>query len=327
MRARALTAQTRRHALIVSMLGIRHVVLAVNKMDLVGWSRGALRRRSWPSSAPSRPSSACETRRHSALGSATATMSSSPRSRRPGTRGPTLLRSSRDRAPTPAAEPRPAVPDAGAVGEPARSRFPRPMPGLIASGSRVGRRPRPRAAFRRRDTPWPGSSTFDGDLRARIAGQSVTLVLADELDAPAATSSRAAGATPDVGSRVDGAAVLDEGAARSRQGDEVLEVKLGPPPVRDASRRQRAHRSRQRHAAPASEHRTNDIGTDVTLASTAPSPSIPTARAARPGASSSSTRRRPIPPASVSFSAALVRTEACAARAFATSSATRFRCA
>nr|WP_041797239.1 sulfate adenylyltransferase subunit CysN [Pararhodospirillum photometricum] len=29
--------QTRRHATIVSLLGIRHVVLAVNKMDLVGW--------------------------------------------------------------------------------------------------------------------------------------------------------------------------------------------------------------------------------------------------------------------------------------------------
>jgi sulfate adenylyltransferase large subunit len=33
------TAQTRRHAFIVSMLGIRHVVLAVNKMDLVGYSQ------------------------------------------------------------------------------------------------------------------------------------------------------------------------------------------------------------------------------------------------------------------------------------------------
>ena len=29
--------QTRRHALIVSLLGIRNVVLAVNKMDLIGW--------------------------------------------------------------------------------------------------------------------------------------------------------------------------------------------------------------------------------------------------------------------------------------------------
>jgi bifunctional enzyme CysN/CysC len=31
--------QTRRHSFLVSLLGIRHVVLAVNKMDLVNWSR------------------------------------------------------------------------------------------------------------------------------------------------------------------------------------------------------------------------------------------------------------------------------------------------
>src|SRR3954463_2836337 len=31
--------QTRRHTYLVSLLGIQHVVLAVNKMDLVGWSQ------------------------------------------------------------------------------------------------------------------------------------------------------------------------------------------------------------------------------------------------------------------------------------------------
>ena len=36
-----LTRQTKRHLVILSMLGIRHVVLAVNKMDRVGWSRDA----------------------------------------------------------------------------------------------------------------------------------------------------------------------------------------------------------------------------------------------------------------------------------------------
>lgn len=34
-----LTKQTRRHALLVSMLGVRHVALAINKMDLVDWSQ------------------------------------------------------------------------------------------------------------------------------------------------------------------------------------------------------------------------------------------------------------------------------------------------
>jgi len=36
--------QTRRHSYIVSILGIRHVVLAVNKMDLVSWDRATFER-------------------------------------------------------------------------------------------------------------------------------------------------------------------------------------------------------------------------------------------------------------------------------------------
>jgi bifunctional enzyme CysN/CysC len=36
-------AQTRRHSAIVALMGIRHVVLAVNKMDLAGWSEARFR--------------------------------------------------------------------------------------------------------------------------------------------------------------------------------------------------------------------------------------------------------------------------------------------
>jgi len=36
-----ITPQTKRHALIVSTLGVRHIVIAVNKMDLVGWQQAA----------------------------------------------------------------------------------------------------------------------------------------------------------------------------------------------------------------------------------------------------------------------------------------------
>jgi bifunctional enzyme CysN/CysC len=36
--------QTRRHSFIVSLLGIRHVVVAINKMDLVGWSEDIFER-------------------------------------------------------------------------------------------------------------------------------------------------------------------------------------------------------------------------------------------------------------------------------------------
>ena len=38
-----ITRQTRRHSLIVSTLGVRRLVLAVNKMDLVDWSEAAFR--------------------------------------------------------------------------------------------------------------------------------------------------------------------------------------------------------------------------------------------------------------------------------------------
>ncbi|WP_438851113.1 sulfate adenylyltransferase subunit CysN [Brevundimonas nasdae] len=36
---RGVLTQTKRHSYLVSLLGIRHIVLAVNKMDLVGWSQ------------------------------------------------------------------------------------------------------------------------------------------------------------------------------------------------------------------------------------------------------------------------------------------------
>ena len=38
-----LTEQSRRHAVLLSLLRVPHLVLAVNKMDLVDWSRGGLR--------------------------------------------------------------------------------------------------------------------------------------------------------------------------------------------------------------------------------------------------------------------------------------------
>ncbi len=36
---KGILTQTRRHSYLVKLLGIRHVVLAINKMDLVGWSK------------------------------------------------------------------------------------------------------------------------------------------------------------------------------------------------------------------------------------------------------------------------------------------------
>ncbi|MFO1188902.1 MAG: sulfate adenylyltransferase subunit CysN [Alphaproteobacteria bacterium] len=41
---KGLLTQTRRHSVIVSMLGVRHVVLAINKIDLVGYSEAVFNR-------------------------------------------------------------------------------------------------------------------------------------------------------------------------------------------------------------------------------------------------------------------------------------------
>ena len=51
-----LTEQSRRHAVLLSLLRVPHLVLAINKMDLVDWSQETLRRRSTTSSRRSPPS-------------------------------------------------------------------------------------------------------------------------------------------------------------------------------------------------------------------------------------------------------------------------------
>ena len=116
--------QTRRHAYIASLLGIRHVVLAVNKIDLVGlFARRlrrdrrrvhALRRRSWASSSlVPIPISArfgdnviARSASHALVQRAAAARASGDRRCRDGAG-------------------RQAVPHAGAMGQPSQSRFPR----------------------------------------------------------------------------------------------------------------------------------------------------------------------------------------------------------
>ncbi len=56
-----IVTQTRRHATLAHLLGIPHLVVAVNKMDLVGFRRGRCTRASWPTSARSRGARASTT--------------------------------------------------------------------------------------------------------------------------------------------------------------------------------------------------------------------------------------------------------------------------
>ena len=170
--------QTRRHSHILALLGLRRVVLAVNKMDLMGWDEAVFE------------AIAADYRRLAA-GLAIDDVRAIPVSaltganlfqagpQAPWYRGPTLLRALEE---APAAEDQAAAPFRMAV-----QWVSRPGPdfrgyaGTIASGAlRPGDRIR----------AWPGGRgtairrivTAGGDLAAAVAGQSVTLTLADEID-------------------------------------------------------------------------------------------------------------------------------------------------
>ena len=89
---KGLLTQTRRHSYLVSLLGIRHVALAVNKLDLVDYSRGrGSREIEAEYRGVRRASSGSSTSRASRSPRCAATTSSSAARGRRGTEGPTLL--------------------------------------------------------------------------------------------------------------------------------------------------------------------------------------------------------------------------------------------
>ena len=175
---RGVTVQTRRHTFIVSLLGIRRVILAVNKMDLAGWDRErfeaiadayrGLARRLEIAYVDCIPISAL-----------TGANVLAPSGEMPWYRGSALLERletievSSDLA-------------AGAFRMPVQW-VNRPDPdfrgfaGAIASGT-VRPGDRLRACPSGRESTVERIVTHDGDLDAALAGQSVTLVLADEID-------------------------------------------------------------------------------------------------------------------------------------------------
>jgi sulfate adenylyltransferase large subunit len=193
-----LTRQTKRHSLIVSTLGVRHLVVAINKMDLVGWSEAAF--------------AAIETEfRRFAEELDVSEIVCIPMSARDGDnvvsrsrhmdwyQGPTLIEHLEqvETAQTPRGRP---------------FRMPvqlvnRPTPdfrgysGMIASGDvYVGMpiriMPSEQASYVDRIV------TFDGDLERAAAGQSVTITLADEVDASRGDVLADAGAPPAVTDRL-----------------------------------------------------------------------------------------------------------------------------
>jgi bifunctional enzyme CysN/CysC len=170
--------QTRRHSYLVSLLGIRHVALAVNKLDLAGWSRETFEaiERDYRTFAARLGIEHVVAIPLSALGGDNVVHASA---RTPWYAGPTLLGHLESV-------------EAGQSLEHAPLRMPvqwvnRPNPDFRGfSGRLLGGRVRPGDAVRvlpsGRSSTVARIVTFDGDLAEARAGQSVTLTLADELD-------------------------------------------------------------------------------------------------------------------------------------------------
>jgi sulfate adenylyltransferase large subunit len=216
-----ITRQTKRHSMIVSTLGVRRLVLAVNKMDLVDWSEAAFR--------------AIETEYRliaDALGVRDivciplAARSGDNISRRSPQmawyRGPTLLDQLEEVEVAP-------EPDAAGFRLPVQlvnrpdADF-RGYSGLIARGDvYVGMpvRVMPSGEISHIDR----IVTFDGDIERASAGQSVTITLADEIDASRGDVIADAGRPPQVSDRLQ-ARVVWVGKEPLAPGRDYL-IKLG----------------------------------------------------------------------------------------------------
>ena len=175
---KGLLTQTRRHTFLASLVGIRRVVLAVNKLDLAGWSRDAFDaiERDYRAFAAQLGIDDVVAIPLSALHGDNMT---APSSNTPWYRGPSLLRHLEDVA----------IDDAAADGP---LRLPvqwvnRPDHAFRGfSGRILGGRVKPGDAVRvlpsGRTSTVERIVTFDGDLPEAVGGQSVTLTLADEID-------------------------------------------------------------------------------------------------------------------------------------------------
>ncbi|MFC0402234.1 sulfate adenylyltransferase subunit CysN [Paraburkholderia rhizosphaerae] len=176
---KGLLTQTRRHSYIVSLLGIRHVVLAINKLDLVDYSKDVFDRIVDEYRAFAAPTGIEQVVAipMSALKGDNVT---APSQHTPWYRGPTLMayletveigddaaRSGAFRMPVQWV----SRPDANFRGFSGRV-----VGGALRPGARVRVLPSGRESTVERIV------TFDGDLAQAVAGQSVTVTLADEID-------------------------------------------------------------------------------------------------------------------------------------------------
>ncbi|HEU0155654.1 MAG TPA: sulfate adenylyltransferase subunit CysN, partial [Stellaceae bacterium] len=174
---KGLLAQTRRHAFICVLLGIRRLVLAVNKMDLVGFAEARFREiaAAFADFAGGLDEvTVCAIPLSARLGDNVTRRSD----QMPWYRGPTLFEHLHLVEPSPDGE-RPFRFPVQWVNRP-DAEF-RGFSGTVASGS-VARGDRVLVAGSGRSTKIKEIVTFDGALDRAVAGDAVTLTIEDEID-------------------------------------------------------------------------------------------------------------------------------------------------
>jgi bifunctional enzyme CysN/CysC len=186
--------QTRRHSYLVSLLGIRHVVLAINKMDLVDWSRDIFdaivgEYRDFAAQIGIKDFTAIPM---SALKGDNIT---EPSANTPWYSGPALMRWLEDAPVEDDLQEQPFRMPVQWVNRPNLD-F-RGFSGLIASGV-VRPGDKVKALPSGRESTVERIVTFRGDLPQAVAGQSVTITLADEIDVSRGDVLAASGNPPEV---------------------------------------------------------------------------------------------------------------------------------
>jgi sulfate adenylyltransferase large subunit len=275
-----LTRQTRRHSLIVSTLGVRHLVIAVNKMDLVGWSQDTF--------------AAIEAEfRSFAAELGVSDVVCIPMSARDGDnvvarsqrmdwyRGPTLLEHLEQVEPAASPRGHPFRMPVQLVNRPSAD-F-RGYSGLIANGDAYVGMP-VRIMPSERISSIDRIVTFDGDVERAAAGQSVTITLADEIDTSRGDVLADASAPPAVTDRLS-ARVVWMGKRRWRRAGAISSSSAPARRPRLSGRRCASSTSTPAPRSVSSGCSSTISGT-VYCSSIVRSRSMPMPRAARPAASS-----------------------------------------
>jgi sulfate adenylyltransferase subunit 1 len=217
---KGISRQSRRHSLILSMLGIRQVILAINKMDLVGWSQDR-----YEAITQEYAAFAAELGFGCIVGVPLSALSGDNVVRRYAGaswyKGPTLLQQLEATAPHDSSSLAPFRLPVQWVNRP-NSSF-RGYAGMVSAGS-VSVGDRVRVAPSGVEADVTGIVTYDGALERAVSGQSVTVLLNEDVDVSRGDMLVASAAPPIVGSRLR-ARLFWTGQGSLQVGDE-LHLKL-----------------------------------------------------------------------------------------------------